>query len=187
MATASEDKTVRIWTLKTNHQPLKISDKNPLIIENESSVYSVAFSPNDQLIAIGGQNKMVDLWDIKGKLIKKFEGHESPIWGVVFNPNPKNKIIASASDDKTVRLWDWDRRTPIVTLKGHQDEVNDVSFSKSGRILASASSDKTVILWDVEQVTDLDKLLEGGCSWLKNYFTFNDPNKNKQLCPAPKG
>jgi WD40 repeat protein len=70
-----------------------------------------------------------------------------------------------------------------VTLKGHQDEVNDVSFSHSGKTLASASSDKTAILWNVDQVTSLDQLLTQGCSWLKNYLeNSNNSNQVQKLC-----
>lgn len=176
MATASEDGTIRLWDLQSDQ-----SRHKPQTINNGTSVYSVVFSPKDEILATGSENNQVQLWNLQGVEIKPpFIGHQAAIWGVAFRPD--GKIIASASYDKTINLWTLDG-TRIVTLKGHQGKVNDVSFSKSGRTLASASSDKTVILWDVEQVTDLDKLLDGGCSWLKNYLeNSNDPNKNKELC-----
>ena len=64
--------------------------------------------------------------------------------------SPDGKTLASASEDKTVILWDVASRKPLgEPLKGHQDAVSSVAFSPDGKTLASASEDKTVILWDV--------------------------------------
>ena len=59
------------------------------------------------------------------------------------------KTLASASGDKTVRLWDLATNKERATLKGHTESVISVAFSPDGKILASASHDKTVKLWDV--------------------------------------
>ena len=63
--------------------------------------------------------------------------------------SPDGRVLASASTDKTVHLWDVASRQPLATLTGHKDAVVSVAFSPDGRILASASRDKTVRLWDV--------------------------------------
>ena len=180
IATASEDGTIKLWD-EQNDQ--RWSERKT--IDNGTSVYSVTFSPDGQILATGSENNQVQLWDLQGEKIKPpFMGHQAAIWGVAFSPN--GQIIASASDDKTVNLWTVEG-TRIVTLKGHQDEVNDVSFSHSGQTLASASSDNTVILWNVDTVTSLDQLLTQGCNWLKNYLesskeNSNDANQVQKLC-----
>ncbi|MHC5932557.1 WD40 repeat domain-containing protein, partial [Nostoc sp.] len=59
------------------------------------------------------------------------------------------KTIASASLDKTVKLWRMDGSL-ITTLKGHEDYVWQVAFSPDGKTIASASWDKTVKLWRMD-------------------------------------
>jgi WD40 repeat protein len=57
-------------------------------------------------------------------------------------------MLASASGDSTVRLWEAGSGALLSTLKGHEDWVRAVAFSPDGKMLASASGDKTVRLWE---------------------------------------
>ncbi|HEV3458201.1 MAG TPA: WD40 repeat domain-containing protein, partial [Thermoanaerobaculia bacterium] len=66
---------------------------------------------------------------------------------------------ASASDDKTVILWDLDSRKLLATLERHKAEVTSVAFSPDGKRLASGSEDKTLILWDVNSGKPLETLV----------------------------
>ncbi|OUL31314.1 hypothetical protein BV372_20345 [Nostoc sp. T09] len=76
----------------------------------------------------------------------RLQGHSARILSVSFSPD--GQMIASASDDSTIKLWQQDG-TLVKTLQGHNLGVNSVSFSPDGQILASASTDKTVKLWRV--------------------------------------
>ncbi|MBE9212932.1 hypothetical protein IQ247_09560 [Plectonema cf. radiosum LEGE 06105] len=73
-------------------------------------------------------------------------GHANWVNGVSFSPN--GKMLASASSDNTVKLWNSETGKEIRTLTGHIKIVKGVSFSPNGKMLVSASSDRTIKLWD---------------------------------------
>jgi WD40 repeat protein/transcriptional regulator with XRE-family HTH domain len=72
---------------------------------------------------------------------------------VVFSPDGRSAL--SASDDKTLILWDVASGTKIRTFVGHTDVVQSAVFSPDGRSALSASDDKTLILWDVATGTKI--------------------------------
>ncbi|KAK1997162.1 WD40 repeat-like protein [Colletotrichum falcatum] len=75
-----------------------------------------------------------------------YEGHHNLVTTVVFSLD--NQLVATASWDKTVQLWDAATGAYRQTLKGHNGSVDTVAFSPDSQVVASASSDWTVRLWD---------------------------------------
>jgi WD40 repeat protein/energy-coupling factor transporter ATP-binding protein EcfA2 len=83
--------------------------------------------------------------------------HQAAVSSVAFSPD--GKMLASASADWSVILWDVASRKPSgEPLEGHRSSVESVAFSPDGRMLASASSDGAVILWDVARRKRLEQL-----------------------------
>ena len=86
--------------------------------------------------------------------------HTDDVISIAFSPD--GKMLASGSDDDTVRLWNATTGTLIHTLEGHTDDVNSVAFSPDGNTLASASGswNNTVRLWNATTGTLIHTLEE---------------------------
>ncbi|MFC7218823.1 WD40 repeat domain-containing serine/threonine protein kinase [Streptomyces polyrhachis] len=74
-------------------------------------------------------------------------GHTGPVNSVAFSPD--GSLLASASDDKSIRLWNIAAGTAEFIVIGHTGPVNSVAFSPDGSLLASASDDKSIRLWNI--------------------------------------
>ncbi len=76
-----------------------------------------------------------------------FEGHKDGVNSVAFSPD--GNILASGSDDETIRLWNVNTGELLNIFEGHESRVNSIAFSPDGNILASGSDDETIRLWNV--------------------------------------
>lgn len=85
-------------------------------------------------------------------------GHRSPVTRVIFHP--VFSIMVSASEDATIKLWDYETGDYERTLKGHTDSVQDIAFDHTGKYLASCSADMSIKLWDF-QAYDCIKTMHG--------------------------
>lgn len=111
------------------------------------NVWSVAFSPNGNMLASGSWDQTVRLWDVNtGRLLHTLTEHTDTVMSVVFSPD--DRTLVSASWDGTIRLWNPNNGKLKRTLTGHAGGVGSVAFSPDGQTLASGSADRTVRLWN---------------------------------------
>ncbi|MFM6131974.1 MAG: tetratricopeptide repeat protein [Sphaerospermopsis kisseleviana] len=89
--------------------------------------------------------------------------------------SPDGKILASGSDDKTIKLWNIATGEEIQTLTGHSGSIRTISFSPDGKILASGSSDKTIKLWDIATGEEI-QTLTGHSDWIRT-ISFSPDGK----------
>ena len=114
---------------------------------NVGVVYSVSFSPDNKLIASGGSDKTVKLWNADGSKHATLTGHEDVVSSVNFSSDGES--IISSSADKTVRIWNADGSERAI-LKGHEAAVTSANFSPDGQSIVSAGIDGTIELWNVD-------------------------------------
>ncbi|KAI0186797.1 WD40-repeat-containing domain protein [Xylaria flabelliformis] len=139
-------------------------------------IKSLAFSRNGKVLISTSNDGTVGIWDANsGKMMRKLEGHRNWVRSAVLSPD--EQFVASASDDRTVRVWNIkdslnrDENRGLVEenqdvsgeliiqkesrlLSGHQDYVFSVAFSSDGRYLASGGDEGRILIWDLRGDVD---------------------------------
>lgn len=132
---------------------------------------SADFSDDGQFIVTGSYDGVVSIWRVSdGKLIKTLTGHTKQIWGITFSPN--GKLIASASADKSARIWNIEDSS-VKVLSGHTAEVWGIAFSPDGKLLASSGEDNTIKLWQPTTGKLLKELNEHSSAVLSLKFSHD--------------
>ncbi|KAI9911028.1 hypothetical protein PsorP6_011028 [Peronosclerospora sorghi] len=135
--------TIRVWDIASN-------EEGPAMTGHESEIYSLDYV-ND-LIVSGSGDRKVRLWDARNGQCKKIFGNESggPSDGVTSVAlSPDGRLLAAASLDKVVRIWDTETAQLLDRLEGHSDSVYSIAFSPDGKNVISGSLDRNIMLWDV--------------------------------------
>ena len=129
VATASRDRTIRVWDVETR-EVLKVFDGLP------DWARAVEFSPDGTLLFAGLGDGTAQLWNTNGDHQPRIlKGHQKCINAVAFSPD--GQYVATASGDHTVRLWSISSRRCVGVLMDHESEVTHVLFSADGEVLAS--------------------------------------------------
>ncbi|KAF9874141.1 actin-binding protein [Colletotrichum karsti] len=140
----------------------KLPDQIPLFRGHTATVLDTDWNPfNDRIIASGSEDGKVFIWEVPQNFtlytdaeepadvspVSKLTGHSRKVGQVLFNPAAEN-ILASASGDFTVKIWDIGTGANTHTLK-HNDIVQSLSWNASGTLMVTTSRDKKIRVWDV--------------------------------------
>ncbi|HOT91993.1 MAG TPA: hypothetical protein PLJ78_07885 [Anaerolineae bacterium] len=160
-----EDGIVRLWELASQGDTLQTTAILTLT-EPTARVNGVAFAPmtppsvaravnEPYILAAACNDNNVYIWQITAPapgsldaiLAMTLTAHTGPVNAVAYSP--VEPLMATASSDKTIRIWDRRTGAALLTLTGHTAEVKAIAFSADGRYLISGSRDLTVRVWDV--------------------------------------
>ncbi|XP_067998919.1 POC1 centriolar protein homolog B isoform X3 [Melanerpes formicivorus] len=141
LASASQDRTVRLWI------PC-IHGESSVLRGHSAAVRSVSFSPDGRSLVSASNDKSVKVWSVRAQRLA-FSLFQHTHWVRSAKFSPDGRLIASCSEDKSVRIWDTRNKTCIDSFLDYGGFTNDVDFNPSGTCLASAGSNHTVKLWDL--------------------------------------
>ncbi|CED83258.1 WD40-repeat-containing subunit of the 18S rRNA processing complex [Phaffia rhodozyma] len=175
--TASQDRTIKMWDLSaldtsihgssssTPESSGEVYKPRSILTQkiHDKDINSLDLAPNDRLLASGSQDKTVKIFQVEYAAPKKgtdakatggvhqvgtCKGHKRGVWSVRFSRT--DRVLATGSGDKTVRIWSLDDYTCLKTFEGHSNSVLRVDFLSQGQQLVSSSSDGLVKLWNVK-------------------------------------
>lgn len=118
----------------------------------DDTVRGTDVRPDGRVVVTGDDTGTVQVFDVASRaILKTWKDHKQPVWVSKFSPSDPTSLF-TASDDRTVRLWDLPAESSSRTFVGHTDYVRSGAFMPgsmaSSGLLVSGSYDRTVRLWD---------------------------------------
>ena len=125
-----------------------VDDGSPIteIVGHRDVLYAAVFSPDENIIATAGYDRIINLWNAKsGEKIRELQGHNGAIFDLAFSPD--GKVLVSACADETVKVWNVQSGQRLDTLGQPEGEVYCVDFTPDGQHIVAGSRDNRLRVW----------------------------------------
>ena len=143
LASASADHTVRLWDL-ADHGRCRV-----VIEAHRTWINAVAFSLDGHTL-ISSANDGVCVWDARTGACLHARREPQHTYTVAALPGISLAVSMAGADWKKCQVWDLAEDRPIVTLRGHSDNIRSVAFSPNSRCIATGGLDRIALLWNAE-------------------------------------
>ena len=112
------------------------------------AIYALAISPDKKLLASGGADRKIIIWDIPtGKQIYTLTEHNQTVLSLAFNR--EGNLLASGGADGGVKIWDVKRGVKLEDLSLQRKGVTSIAFSPDGKYLAVAGIEEVINIWEL--------------------------------------
>ena len=170
IASASFDYSAVLWGLNPTKDLVTL-------IGHDAAVNTLKFSPDNSILATGGDDNQLLLWNVKKSLLLEGEiepikllGHKGKIVDLAFSKDGKK--LFSASWDGTIGVWDVNEKRNIKFMKGHKGPVYSIQLNKDETKIFSSGADGKIIEWNSKKLEYVVPIVENG--WGVSVFTVDE-------------
>ncbi|CDK24541.1 unnamed protein product [Kuraishia capsulata CBS 1993] len=143
--TSSDDMTIKLWNWENNWKMEQIFEGH------QHYIMSLAFNPKDlNTFASACLDRTVKIWSL-GSPVPNFTlmAHESKgVNYVEYYPQSDKPYLITASDDRTIKIWDYQTKACVATLEGHLSNVSFAIFHPELPLIISGSEDASINIWN---------------------------------------